>query len=220
MHLSSPDVGLLPTFAIIGAGIPVAVGVGLAAQVHGTDDVGIAVFGDGTTNIGAFHEGLNLASVWKVPCVFVIENNLYGEYSPQRLTTPIDDLADRAASYAIPGEVIDGQDVDAVIDAMNRSLERARAGEGPTLLEMKTYRYAGHSRSDQGLYRPEGELEEWKLRDPIRLLADGLVADGVLTDTALEELETSYSEVIDQITAEVLDAPMPPREEILANVWA
>lgn len=220
MHLSSPDVGLLPTFAIIGAGIPVAVGVGLAAQVHGTDDVGIAVFGDGTTNIGAFHEGLNLASVWKVPCVFVIENNLYGEYSPQRLTTPIDDLADRAASYAIPGEVIDGQDVDAVIDAMNRSLERARAGEGPTLLEMKTYRYAGHSRSDQGLYRPEGELEEWKLRDPIRLLADGLVAEGVLTDTALEELETSYSEVIDQITAEVLDAPMPPREEILANVWA
>ncbi|MEQ8716865.1 MAG: thiamine pyrophosphate-dependent dehydrogenase E1 component subunit alpha [Acidimicrobiales bacterium] len=220
MHLSSPDVGLLPTFAIIGGGIPVAVGVGLAAQIQGTDDVGIAVFGDGAANIGAFHEGLNLAGVWKVPCVFVIENNLYGEYSPQRLTTPIDDLAERAASYAIPGEVVDGQDVGAVIDSMDRALERARSGGGPTLLEMKTYRYAGHSRSDQGLYRPEGELERWKQRDPIRLLADALVSDGVLADSALEELEAGYSEAIDQIAVEVLDSPMPERGEILANVWA
>lgn len=220
MHLSAPDVGLLPTFAIIGSGIPVAVGVGLAAQVKGTDDVGIGVFGDGATNIGAFHEALNLAAVWKIPCVFVIENNLYGEYSPLRLTTPIDDLADRAASYGMPGRIADGQDVFAVIEAMNEAVDRARAGDGPTLIEMKTYRYAGHSRSDPALYRPDGELDQWKERDPIQLLAERLVVDDVIASGALDDLEAEYTEAADRITKEVLEAPLPARREILANVWA
>ena len=130
MHLCEMSVGLMPTFAIVGAGIPVAAGAALTAQVRGTDDAAIAVFGDGASNIGAFHEGLNLAAIWKLPVVFVCENNQYGEYSRINLTTPIENLADRAVSYGMPGEVVNGQDVDAVAAAVEQALDRARRGEG------------------------------------------------------------------------------------------
>ena len=146
MHLSGPDVGLLPTFAIVGAGIPVAVGAALTAQTLGTDAVAVAIFGDGACNIGAFHESLNLASIWSLPVVFVIENNLYGEYSRINLTTPVENLIDRATGYAMPARIVDGQDVDAVQSATTEAVAQARAGGGPTLLEMKTYRYSGHSK--------------------------------------------------------------------------
>jgi acetoin:2,6-dichlorophenolindophenol oxidoreductase subunit alpha len=155
MHLVDLSVGLLPTFAIVGAGIPVAAGAALTAQVRGTDDVGLAVFGDGASNIGAFHETLNLAAIWKLPVVFVCENNRFGEYSHITRTTPVEDIALRAQGYAIPAEIVDGQDADAVSDAIGRAVDRARVGEGPQFVECKTYRYAGHSRSDTAAYRDE-----------------------------------------------------------------
>ncbi len=220
MHLSAPEVGLLPTFAIIGSGIPVAVGAGLSAQVRGTDDVGIALFGDGSVNIGAFHEGLNLAGIWKLPCVFVIENNLYGEYSPLAWTTPIEDLADRAASYAMPGVIVDGQNVADVVEAMTQALARARAGDGPTLIEMKTYRYAGHSRSDLGLYRPDGELEQWKERDPISLLAARLIDEGQISPDLCSSAKQSLQEAVDKVIVDVLSAPLPDRAAMLKNIWS
>ncbi len=190
MHLCDMSVGLLPTFAIIGAGIPVAAGAALTAQVRGTDDAAIGIFGDGAANIGAFHEGLNLAAIWKLPVVFVCENNQYGEYSAIHLTTPIENLADRAVSYGIPGHIVDGQDVDAVAVAVGDALEGARAGQGPTLLEMKTYRYAGHSRADTAPYRPEGEFEGWYERDPINTYRARLIDAGDLTEEQADEIET------------------------------
>jgi pyruvate dehydrogenase E1 component alpha subunit len=218
MHLCDPDVGLLPTFAIVGAGLPVAAGAALTAQVLGRDDVAAAVFGDGATNIGAFHETLNLAAVWRLPVLFVIENNLYGEYTPIGRTTPVTDLADRAASYAMPAEVVDGQVVDDVFAAVTRAVDRARGGGGPTLLEMKTYRYSGHSRSDTGPYRPEGELEKWSERDPITLYADVLREAGQLTD--LEALRSEVITQIDAAVAEVKAAPAPDVEAMFRNVVA
>ncbi len=193
MHLCDMSVGLLPTFAIIGAGIPVAAGAALTAQVRGSDDAAIGIFGDGAANIGAFHEGLNLAAIWKLPVVFVCENNQYGEYSAIHLTTPVNDLADRAGSYGIPGHIVDGQDVDAVTVAVSDALERARAGDGPSLLEMKTYRYAGHSRADTAPYRPEGEFERWYERDPINTYRARLIAEGELSDEEAEEIEARVS---------------------------
>lgn len=218
MHLSDRAVGLLPTFAIVGAGIPVAAGVGLAAQVRGTDDVGIAIFGDGAVNIGAFHEGLNLAAVWSLPAVFIIENNLYGEYSPLERTTPITDLVRRADSYGMPGEEIDGQDVDTVKEAVDRALERARGGEGPTLLEMKTYRYSGHSRSDKAEYRPDGELEKWQQRDPLEILGERLVVEGLLVAEDLDRLRSEAEAEVERVVDEVEQTPHPTREDLFTHV--
>ena len=161
MHLVEPSVGLLPTAAIVGAGLPIACGVALAAKLHKSGRVAVSVFGDGTANIGAFHEALNFAAIRKLAVVFVCENNLYGEYTRIDLTTPIENIADRASGYAMPGAAVDGQDVDAVAAAMDGAVARARAGLGPTLLEMKTYRFSGHSRSDPATYRPAGELDAW-----------------------------------------------------------
>ena len=201
MHLCDTSVGLLPTFAIVGAGIPVAAGAALTAQVKGTDDAAIAIFGDGATNIGAFHEGLNLAAIWKLPAVFVCENNQYGEYSAIHLTTPIENIADRAASYGIPGHVVDGQDVDVVASAVGEALERARAGHGPTLLEMKTYRYAGHSRADTAPYRPEGEFDRWYERDPINTYRSRLIEEGEVTAEEAEEIEARVARRIAEAEA-------------------
>lgn len=220
MHLCDPAVGLLPTFAIVGAGIPVTAGAGLTAQVLGRDDVSVAVFGDGATNIGAFHEALNLAAVWKLPAVFVIENNLYGEYSPIASTTPVTDLAVRAQSYGMPAETVDGQDLDAVIEAVTKAAGRARAGEGPVMLEMKTYRYSGHSRADTGAYRPEGELEAWLERDPIILYAARLAERGRLAEGELESLRERVAASADAVVAEVREDPVPPVRSMFDNVAA
>ena len=153
MHLSAPDVGLLPTFAIVGAGLPVAAGAAYASQVLGDGRVAVADFGDGAANIGAFHETLNMAAIWNLPIVFVCENNLYGEYSRIDKTTPVADIAIRADAYAMNRRIVDGQDLDAALAAMTEAVAQARAGKGPTFIEMKTYRYAGHSRGDPAKYR-------------------------------------------------------------------
>jgi acetoin:2,6-dichlorophenolindophenol oxidoreductase subunit alpha len=220
MHLGDMSVGLMPTFAIVGAGVPVAAGAALSAWVRGTDDAAIAIFGDGSTNIGAFHETLNLAGILKLPAVFVCENNLYGEYTRINLSTPVDNIAERAASYGMPGFAIDGQDVDEVISAVGSALERARAGDGPTLLEMKTYRYSGHSRSDPGAYRPEGELEAWMQRDPIDILRTRLLETGEATAEQLAELETRVEQRVAAAVEAVLASPPPEVDEMLRHVTA
>lgn len=220
MHLSDPDVGLLPTFAIVGAGIPVAVGAALAADVLGRDDIALSVFGDGATNIGAFHEGLNLAAIWRLPVVFVCENNVYGEYSRIDRTTPLTDLADRAGSYAMPSAIVDGQDVDVVTAAVRTAVDRARAGDGPTLLEMKTYRYGGHSRADMAAYRPDGELEQWRRRDPVTILQRRLIDEGAIDEQAAEALRARVAATIEEVIERVKASPEPGVDAMFRNILA
>ena len=218
MHLCNTSVGLMPTMAIVGAGIPVAAGVALTAQVRGTDDVAASIFGDGAANIGAFHEGINLAAIWKLPVIFICENNQYGEYSRINLTTPIENLADRAASFGIPGEVVDGQDPDSVVDAVERAAAAARAGEGPTLLELKTYRYAGHSRSDTAPYRPAGEFEEWYKKDPINTFGARLIDEGLLTEGELDEIAADVEEVVSEAVREAQASENAGVATMFANI--
>ena len=220
MHLCDLDVGLFPTFAIVGAGIPVAVGAALTAQITGTDDAAIAVFGDGASNIGAFHEGLNLAAIWKLPVVFICENNLYGEYSRINFTTPVMDVAVRANSYGMPGVIVDGQDVDAVEEAVRSALERARSGHGPTLLECKTYRYAGHARGDAGTYRPAGELDAWRARDPMEIFGLRLIEEGMLTEEDRAAIHRDATADIEKAIETVLAAPRPGTAEMFRHVLA
>ena len=178
MHLTDRSVGLLGSFAIVGAHLPITVGAAFAARYQRQDSVSVCFFGDGATNIGAFHEALNLAAVWKLPAVFVCENNLYGEYSPIASTTPVEQLVDRAASYAMAAARVDGNDVVAVRRTAVEAVARARGGSGPTLIEALTYRWSGHSRSDPAKYRPRGELESWQQRDPIKRLREQLCDEG------------------------------------------
>lgn len=220
MHLCEPSVGLLPTFAIVGAGIPVAAGAALTAQVRGTDDIGVAIFGDGTTNIGAFHETLNLAAIWRLPALFIIENNVYGEYSRYNLTTPIKDLARRGDAYAMPWRIVDGQDVDAVAQHTGELAAEIRGGAGPQLLELKTYRYAGHSRSDPASYRPVGEFESWLERDPIDRYTARLRAEGAADTATLEQLPEVVATRVEDALAEALESPEPGVEALFAHVWA
>lgn len=218
MHLSQPSVGLLPTMAIVGAGIPIAVGAALTAHVTGSHDIAASVFGDGSTNIGVFHEALNLASIWSLPVVFVCENNLYGEYSRINRTTPVIDIAVRASSYGIPAEIVDGQSVDDVEKAVAEAAGRARAGAGPTLIEAKTYRYAGHSRSDKATYRPAGELDEWLQRDPITLYGRTLVAEGGIDEKGLESIWEDARLALDEVVQAVVATPPAAAGDMLMNV--
>jgi TPP-dependent pyruvate/acetoin dehydrogenase alpha subunit len=220
MHLTDFSRGLIGSFAIVGAGLSVALGAAMSAKLRGTTSVALTFFGDGATNIGTFHESLNMASVWKAPVVFICENNLYGEYSPVRATTPVDDLAVRATAYAIPGVTVDGNDVDAVYSATRTAVERARAGDGPTLLECKTYRYSGHSRTDPAKYRQPGELDAWKARDPIKRLGDVLAAEGVMSVAEQDDMLQEVQGLINVAAERAAAAPWPKREEIDRYVYA
>jgi pyruvate dehydrogenase E1 component alpha subunit len=182
--------------------------------------VALTFVGDGATNIGTFHESLNMAAVWQAPVVFIVANNLYGEYSPVRMTTPIDDLARRADPYGMPGVIVDGQDVEAVHAATAEAIARARAGDGPSLLEMKTYRYRGHSRSDPAKYRPEGELEAWKARDPILVLGTRLAEAGLLGVDEQAALAEQMKTAIDAAAERAAAAPYLTLEEARAHVYA
>lgn len=218
MHVADPDIGLLPTFAIVGAGLPVAVGAAIGARHRGTDAIAVAVCGDGATNIGAFHESLNLAAAWQIPVLFVIENNLYGEFSPISHTTPITDLYLRGASYDMPASKVDGQDVERLSEVMQEQVDMVRRRSEPRLLEVKTYRYAGHSRTDPGAYRPEGELEAWQQRDPLTLSRDYLLTDGH-TDA---ELDTVAARAQDRVSAAIEDAlasDEPALRTMFEHVW-
>ena len=219
MHLSAPELGLLPTFAIVGAGLPIAAGAALAFQTRGENRVAVAVFGDGAANIGAFHEALNLASVWKLPVIFICDNNLYGEYSRIETTTSVVDIAQRAASYSMPSEIIDGMILADVIASLKRAIDRARTGGGPTLIEAKTYRYAGHSRADLATYRPEGELESWLPRDPLLVRQNELIAAGVLTTQEVAAISDQERASIAKVIEYTRNAPFPSPDAIFKNIW-
>jgi TPP-dependent pyruvate/acetoin dehydrogenase alpha subunit len=220
MHLTDFSRNLIGAFAIIGPSYSVGVGAAMSAKLRGTDSVAMAFCGDGSTNIGTFHEALNMASVWKAPIVFVIENNLYGEYSPLADTTAVEDLAERAKAHAMPGEIVDGQDVDAVRDVASAAIARARAGDGPTLIEAKTYRYRGHSRTDPAKYRAEGELDRWKLRDPIDLLGAQLAADATLSGQEQTDLRDEVQAQVDAAALRAAEAPTLSLEETKTYVYA
>lgn len=218
MHFADFSVGAIGSNAIVGAHLPITVGAALASSYVGDDRVAVSFFGDGATNIGAFHEALNLAAIWKLPAVFVIENNQYGEYSPLRATTPIDRLARRADSYGIPGVLVDGNDVAAVRSVAQSAVQRARAGDGPTLIEADTYRQVGHSRSDPATYRPAGELDRWLAKDPILLLEQSMLARWSEAD--LDAVRQAAQHDVDVALETALAMPEPPLDELAKDVWA
>jgi pyruvate dehydrogenase E1 component alpha subunit len=219
MHLTDLSVGALGSFAVVGAGLPVAVGAAWTAQYRRTGACTLTFFGDGTTNIGAFHEAANLASVWSLPVVFICENNLYGEYSPLRATTPLDNLSERAASYAMPAARVDGNDVLAVQAAVGDAVKRARDGNGPTFIEALTYRHHGHSRTDPATYRPPEELEEWRARDPLLIAERALAKLGVGADE-VEHVATAARGAVEEARDRALESPQPPLELMLEDVYA
>jgi acetoin:2,6-dichlorophenolindophenol oxidoreductase subunit alpha len=220
MHLVDFDLGHIGANAIVGAQLSIAVGAAAAFNMRDEDRVALTFCGDGATNIGTFHEAMNMASVWTAPVVFIVENNLYGEWSSIRETTPIEDLALRAEPYGIPGVIVDGQDADAVHAAVAQAVTRARAGDGPSLLEMKTYRFKGHSRDDACGYRPPGELERWMERDPITVLGARLIQEGLLTSDSAVDLARSARADIERSATNALATPYPTLEETFGYVYA
>ncbi len=219
MHLTDVRVGALGSHAIVGAHLPIANGAAFESRYRGTGAVHACFFGDGSTNIGAFHESLNLAAIWKLPVVFICENNLYGEYSPVATTTPIERLADRAAAYGMPGERIDGNDVVEVRERVAAAVARGRAGEGPTLIEAMTYRHKGHSRTDPGKYRPDAEVAQWLERDPIHLHERSLVEAGV-AEAALDEQREAAEAAVKKALERALAWPDPEPSALHDDVWA
>ncbi len=220
MHLTSVEHGVMGSYAIIGAHLPIACGAAWRAQYKGQKDVSVCFFGDGTTNIGAFHEALNFAAVWKLPVVFVCENNLYMEYTPIGDVTAVPHpAADRAASYGLPRIIVDGNDADVVYRTAIAAYDKARAGGGPSLIECLTYRHSGHSRADPAKYRPEGELEKWKERDPIKIYRERLKQFGI-DEGLIVGIETDVKRRVDAATEQCKAAPPPPFELLTADVYA
>jgi TPP-dependent pyruvate/acetoin dehydrogenase alpha subunit len=220
MHLTSVEHGVMGSYAIIGAHLPIAAGAAWSAKYRGSGQVAVCFFGDGTTNIGAFHEALNFAVVWKLPVVFVCENNLYMEYTPIRSVTAVGrPAADRASAYGLERIIVDGNDADAVHGTARRVLAKARSGDGPSLVEALTYRHGGHSRADPAKYRPAEEVAEWLERDPLKVYRQRLLELG--EDQAdLEAIETSVGAAVDAATEQAKRGGPPGPELLLADVWA
>jgi len=220
MHLTSTEHGVMGSYAIVGAHLPIACGAAWRAQYKGDKDVSVCFFGDGTTNIGAFHEALNLASVWKLPVVFACENNLYMEYTPIGDVIAVEHpAADRAASYGLERIIVDGQDADAVYRVAMAAYDKARTGAGPSLIECMTYRYSGHSRADPAKYRPDGELERWKDRCPIKIYRERLLQFGI-NGNVIADIEADVARHVDQATEKCKAAPVPPLEILTTDVYA
>jgi pyruvate dehydrogenase E1 component alpha subunit len=220
MHLTSEEHGVMGSYAIIGAHLPIACGAAWRAQYKGDKDVTTCFFGDGTTNIGAFHEALNFAAVWKLPVIFVCENNLYMEYTPIADVTAVPSPAgDRASAYGLEKIVIDGNDADVVYRVAQKAYDKARAGGGPSLIECLTYRHSGHSRADPAKYRPEGELEKWKERDPIKIYRERLKQFGV-SDDVIAKIDADVRRVVDEATEACKAAPNPPMDILTTDVYA
>lgn len=220
MHLTSVEHGAMGSYAIIGAHLTIAAGAAWSAQYRGTEQVAVCFFGDGTTNIGAFHEALNFAAIWDLPVVFVCENNLYMEYTSIFDVTAVKHpAADRASAYGLEPILIDGNDVDAVYETALKALDRARSGGGPSLIEAETYRHGGHSRADPGKYRPDEEVKAWLAKDPIPMYRDRLLGLG-FDEAELEAIEADAQTMIDQATEEARNAPPPDLSIAETDVWA
>ena len=221
MHTGDIAVGALPANAIVGGNLPIAAGVGLAFKMQGKKNVVVCFMGDGATNEGSYHETMNAAGLWKLPVVYVCENNRYSANTSIRLTCIKENpAADRAECYGIPSEVVDGNDVLAVNEAAARAIARARAGEGPTILELKTYRHGGHSRNDACAYRPDLEEEEWiKRRDPVANFRRKILEQGVITEEELKKLEADVEAEIDEAVEYAKNAKLPDDASALKNVY-
>jgi len=220
MHLTVASGNMLGSYAIVGAHLPIACGAAWSAKLRGSDQVAVAFFGDGATNIGAFHEALNLAAVWKLPVLFVCENNLYMEYTPiQSVTAVAQPAAGRAPAYDLPAEVVDGNDVVVMRQVTARAAERARAGEGPTVIEALTYRQYGHSRADPAKYRPKEEVEAWMARDPLTVAAERLEKAGAGKE-AIEERRQRADELVAEAVEAAKAAPPADPATAMTDVWA
>ena len=220
MHIADFSVGMLGATGIVGAGIPIATGAGLSIQIRETDQVAVAFLGEGATNEGSFHESLNMAAVWKLPVIYVVENNLYGFSTPYREVFPTKDIARRGEAYGIPNEVVDGQDVWAVYEAAGRAIDHARGGGGPSLIECQTYRYRGHSRFEPASYRTKEEVNEWKKRDPIKLWAARLLDQVVASDEELKAIRKEVQKRMDEAIEFAERSPDPSPDLPLELVFA
>jgi pyruvate dehydrogenase E1 component alpha subunit len=220
MHIADFNIGMLGATAVVGAGLPIAVGAGLSAKLRRTDQVVACFFGEGASNQGTFHESINMASTWKLPIIFVCENNLYAMGTRQSRVMNIENIADRAGAYGIPGVVVDGNDVLAMYEATQKAVERARNGEGPTLIECKTYRLKGHSRVDSAKYRPKEEVEQWLAKDPIKRFKEKLLQTNALKESEIQQIEKEVSEEIEEAVKFAMENPYPAPEEALEDVYA
>jgi pyruvate dehydrogenase E1 component alpha subunit len=220
MHIADFKVGMLGATAVVGAGLPIAVGAGLSIKLKGTDNVVACFFGDGASNQGTFHEAINMAAVWKLPVIFVCENNVYAMGTRQSTVMLVKNIADRAIAYGIPGVAVDGNNVLTVYDATQKAVERARKGEGPTLIECKTYRHKGHSRIDPAKYRPKEEVEEWLRNDPIKRLKEKLLQTSVLLEAEIQQIENEVSAEIEEAVKFAIESPHPAAEEAFEDVYA
>lgn len=220
MHVGDFSVGMPPAIAIVGGGIPIATGAALGFKLKKSMRVAVAFFGDGAANEGAFHEAVNLGAIWNLPVIYVCENNFYGASTHISLVMKVRNVADRAAAYGIPGLVVDGNDVAAVYEAASAAVERARKGDGPTLVECLTYRYCGHSRSDPAKYRPKEELEAWKAKDPIPRFRERLLTMGVMTASDADDIDHQVENEIEEAVQYAAASPPPPPETALEDVFA
>jgi pyruvate dehydrogenase E1 component alpha subunit len=220
MHIADFSIGMLGATAVVGAGLPIAVGASLSAKLRGTDQVAVCFFGEGASNQGTFHESINMASTWKLPVVFICENNLYAMGTRQTRVMAIENVADRAVGYGIPGITVDGNNVLAVYAATKKAVERARKGEGPTLIECKTYRRKGHSRVDPAKYRPKEEVEEWLRKDPIGLFKETLLRESVLSEREIKDTENQVLHEIEQAVKFAVESPYPMPQEALDDIYA
>ncbi|MGI6034322.1 MAG: thiamine pyrophosphate-dependent dehydrogenase E1 component subunit alpha [Limnochordia bacterium] len=220
MHIADLDLGILGANGIVGSGIPIAVGAALGSTIKGDDRVAAAFFGDGASNTGAFHEGINMAAVWKLPVVFVCENNMYAVSTSTRESLAIEGVVERAAGYGIPGVQVDGNDVLQVYEAARDAVARAREGKGPILLECLTYRWTGHTVGDPGLYRSKEEVEAWKQKDPIPRFRDHLIKEGILTQEEYDAIDGEEKQRLERAAAFAKESPEPSVEALLEDLYA
>ena len=219
MHMGDLAKGIIPAVAIVGGNVPIATGAALAFKMTGQKRVAVSFMGDGAANEGAFHEGVNMGAIWDLPVVYVIENNLYGASTPVAMVTRCEKLSDRAAAYGIPGLTIDGNDVLTVYETAREAVRRARAGEGPTLLELLTYRITGHSRRDPALYQPEAERAAAVENEPIGRFRKHVLAEKVASDDDLSRIDDEVDAVIEQAVQDAMAAPLPAPEDVFEDIF-
>jgi pyruvate dehydrogenase E1 component alpha subunit len=220
MHFTDPNIGLLGENAIVGAGVPIAVGAALSAQLDRTDRVSITFFGDGAVNQGVFAEALNLAAVWNAPVVFFCENNLYSEMTPIGEMVKLEQLADRAAGFGIPGVTVDGYDPVAVYGATLAAVDRARSGGGPTFVEAMTYRLVGHMIGDTEPYRTQEEVAEWRARDPVHTFPQRLIEEFGVSQAEVEAAQAEVEDHMAEVVRFALESPWPSAAEIAEDIFA
>jgi pyruvate dehydrogenase E1 component alpha subunit len=220
MHIADFNIGMLGATAVVGAGLPIAVGAGLSAKLRKTDQVVACFFGEGASNQGTFHESINMASAWSLPVIFVCENNLYAMGTRQSRIMNIENIADRAAAYGIPGVTVDGNDVLAVFEASQKAVDQARSGAGPTLIECKTYRHKGHSRVDPAKYRPKEEVEQWLANDPLKRFRTILQQNENFSQAEVQKIEENVAAEIEEAVRFAVESPYPAPEEALEDVYA